>query len=453
MYSPILPHQEDAIEFIKAKRRGCVALEMGLGKTRVVLQAARELGLGPGGIIVLCPKTAVGVWGIELKKWWPYDYENGRESVLNVVSYSRLAERLESLLERRFELLIIDESHRLKNPETKLAGMALANGGLASCCERVWMVTGTPAPNTWADVWLPLYWGGVTALGRMEFEDYFFKVDKIKFWAKRGKAKAKEYIERRIGGILPHRREEFGKVFEHFFYYRKGADVYKDFPGVVDETVVVKSKELAWAEYFPELFVGDESAFDKVVDFEKEIAAEAMAIGDGNVEGLASATPTLRKQMGLMKVVGCIGDIRGRLGNEGLDKIVVFAWHLDVIELLRRGLGDFGVCVVVGSTSSGARDRAMRDFQGGGDKRVFIGQIRAAGESITLTKASTLAFVEKSWVPGHNLQASFRVRRVGQVASAVHIISYALDDDYDRYIENSIVKKEKALEFVLGLNA
>jgi SNF2 family DNA or RNA helicase len=50
-----------------------------------------------------------------------------------------------------------------------------------------------------------------------------------------------------------------------------------------------------------------------------------------------------------------------------------------------------------------------RAFQEG-ELDQFVGTISKAGESITLTRADTVIFVDRDWVPGVNRQAEDRLR-------------------------------------------
>lgn len=461
---PLLPHQEDARDFLVSRVRGYLALEMGLGKTRVVLEAAKELGLSPREVLVLCPKGAVSVWESELRKWWNYDYSWGGESFLAVFSYSMLIGNrafMEKVLEGRFRLLVMDEAHKLKGEESKISRFVM---GISRQFYKMnngweWMSSGTPMPNGPRDLYLPMKWGGLTTLERQDWEDYFLMVRKDKVWVKnppKWKKKARQVIKRQVGGVRDDRKEEWDRSFSELIHYRQGEKVYDDFPGVEREIVELVGVEKEWGEFFPEIFcrrdAGASRSFSELIDYEANIIKKAIEAAK-DMEDVEGETPTIRKQVGLSKVEGAARDIVSRL-LRGLGKIVVFAWHTDVIELLRREFvaAHLGVAVITGQTTLKARKKAVDSFQNHVGVRVFLGNIKAAGESITLTAADTLAFVEKTWRPGDNLQASFRIRRVGQKSDNVKIIDYVLKDSYDGYVAADMARKEKDLEFALGIS-
>jgi SWI/SNF-related matrix-associated actin-dependent regulator 1 of chromatin subfamily A len=105
-------------------------------------------------------------------------------------------------------------------------------------------------------------------------------------------------------------------------------------------------------------------------------------------------------------------------------KLLIFAWHHAVIDLLYRGLTEFYPVVVTGETSPKARAEAVARFQDHAGTRIFVGQILAAGTAITLTAASEVAIVEPSWVPGENYQAICRAHRLGQRDSVLASFLY-----------------------------
>jgi SNF2 family DNA or RNA helicase len=125
-----------------------------------------------------------------------------------------------------------------------------------------------------------------------------------------------------------------------------------------------------------------------------------------------AALATVRRELGLLKTSPTILWVQERLAST--EKMVLFAWHHDVIEQLRRGLLEFDPVVVTGESSPNARALAVEDFQTRAGTRLFIGQILAAGTAITLTAANEVAIVEPSWVPGENVQAIARAHRLGQ---------------------------------------
>ena len=93
-------------------------------------------------------------------------------------------------------------------------------------------------------------------------------------------------------------------------------------------------------------------------------------------------------------------------------KLVIFAIHKEVIQQLRERYK--GKCVVVdGSVRGRKRYLAVKTFQTDDACRIFIGQTRAAGTVIELSKARAVISIEFDWTPGDLTQCEDRVFEQG----------------------------------------
>jgi SWI/SNF-related matrix-associated actin-dependent regulator 1 of chromatin subfamily A len=102
---------------------------------------------------------------------------------------------------------------------------------------------------------------------------------------------------------------------------------------------------------------------------------------------------------------------------EGSDeKLVIFAWHLQVLDILEDALSRFGTVRIDGRKSAQARQKAVDDFIMRDNVRVFIGNIQAAGTGLDgLQKVCSRCYLaEPDWVPAQNEQAVSRLDRFGQ---------------------------------------
>ena len=102
---------------------------------------------------------------------------------------------------------------------------------------------------------------------------------------------------------------------------------------------------------------------------------------------------------------------------EGSDeKLVIFGWHLEVLDIFEKELAAFGTVRIDGRKSPTARQKAVDDFLGDSKVRVFIGNIQAAGTGLDgLQKVCSRCYLaEPDWVPAQNEQAVSRLDRFGQ---------------------------------------
>lgn len=104
------------------------------------------------------------------------------------------------------------------------------------------------------------------------------------------------------------------------------------------------------------------------------------------------------------------------------EQIVVFSQFSQVIVLLAKRLEKAGIPCgsFIGPTPADERKAIIKNFQSG-KLRVFAGTIAAGGIGITLTAASTVVFIDRTWSASLNIQAEDRCHRIGQ-KNAVQII-------------------------------
>lgn len=130
-------YQKEAVEYICKHQRVILADEQGLGKTLVSLTALLRLMPEEPEILVFCPKTALGTWKKEARKWFDLDsmvysgslvkkkrqelwleYKQQRPAVF-IASYAMIPELL--ALKPRWKAIVCDEYHKagLMNHKTR----------------------------------------------------------------------------------------------------------------------------------------------------------------------------------------------------------------------------------------------------------------------------------------------------------------------------------------------
>jgi SWI/SNF-related matrix-associated actin-dependent regulator 1 of chromatin subfamily A len=122
-------------------------------------------------------------------------------------------------------------------------------------------------------------------------------------------------------------------------------------------------------------------------------------------------TETLKQIAVRGKIKQCISWIEDFLEVE--KKLVVFCIHRDIALELEQHFASRAVKVVGGMTSK-QKQHAMDRFQTSDDIQLFIGNMKAAGESINLTASSNVVILELPWTPGELQQAEDRCHRLTQ---------------------------------------
>src|SRR3990167_7209714 len=163
----LYPYQKEAVEWLVQRKYALLALSMRLGKTPVAIHAADRINAQR--ILVLCPAVARTNWSREFAKFSSRarsisvflsgDQAKSKPSTdILILSYdlTQSKEISSGLRARRYDVLILDESHYLKSPDAARTKAVLSATGLVHLASRVWCLTGTPAPNHSAELWTTL---------------------------------------------------------------------------------------------------------------------------------------------------------------------------------------------------------------------------------------------------------------------------------------------------------
>ena len=182
------PYQHDGVRWLHLLAGnglgGILADEMGLGKT---LQALSYLASAAGSSeklpsLVVCPTSLVDNWRRESAKFTPQLktlpidgpdraplFSKISAADLVITSYALLRRDLDKYRALRFETVILDEAHHIKNPDSQVAQAACA---LRS--EHRFVLTGTPMENSVRDLWSIMHFALPGYLGqRRDFRERY----------------------------------------------------------------------------------------------------------------------------------------------------------------------------------------------------------------------------------------------------------------------------------------
>jgi SWI/SNF-related matrix-associated actin-dependent regulator of chromatin subfamily A-like protein 1 len=442
-----------------------LADDPGLGKTLQTLIAARTKRVAR--TLIVCPAGARRVWSGEINRWFP-DWNNrvflvepGTKTgqvqeriarpapLVLIIGYDDLSlndSRLQGALcdpKTPWDLLVIDEAHYLKNPSNRtvaLYGVKGEDSGIQANAAQVILLSGTPTPNHAGELWQhcrtfwpwSLLWphGSPRAGQRMtqaDFEERFTRYRDTVYGRQVSGSKNQDQLRTALATVVLRRRKD---------------DVLPELPPLQIQDVALEAiadweRELTMSARASPLMNGRDWSSSRVTD---DRLLAALRDPDPSVAAL-------RRELGELKVPGTNAWVRERLRS--VNKIVLFAWHLSVIEHLRRGLAEFDPVVITGDTTPIGRVNAVELFQCRAGVRVFIGQVKAAGTAITLTAASEVAIVEPSWVPGENVQAICRAHRLGQRDSVLASFLY-LPGTLDQRIMTTFRRKASEIAELQG---
>lgn len=134
-------HQEKGKELLLKHKRYCLFFEVGTGKTFTALSAL--CSLSKCKVLIVAPKRVLeNVW----KKDTNYDLSKYDVTYMN---YEKIA-RDKDFTKNTYNVIILDEVHKLKGKSTKTAKKFRT---VTAKAEYVWGLTGTPVANNYADVY------------------------------------------------------------------------------------------------------------------------------------------------------------------------------------------------------------------------------------------------------------------------------------------------------------
>jgi len=422
-----LGYQRAGIAYAAERKNVLIADEMGLGKT---IQALGLINLDETikTVLVVAPKSLLLNWQREAAKWLT------REVELTVINYDMVHKRLD-LAQANWDLVVLDESQYVKNPKAKRTRYTLAIPA-----KRRLFLTGTPILNRPVEIWPTIESIDPDGLGRNYFafvRRYCAAQEQVIHTKDFNKRTGRmEHVTRRVFDVsgASNLDELQDKMRLAFMVRRLKADVLPELPAKRRQIIPLPPDGI------------------KVLLQQEARELEGMTFEEAarRLEGESAAFSKLAKvrhDLGVAKAEKAIDHIEDTL--DGAEKVVIFAHHHDVINVLQAGLAEFGCVTVTGKTSGPDRQAAVDRFQTDPTCRVFLGNIKAAGVGITLTAASTVIFVESDWTPGWMAQAEDRVHRIGQTESV--LIQYLVfDDSLDAVLTQMLVAKanvsDKALD-------
>lgn len=437
-----LPHQIAGAEFLASRARALLADAPRVGKTGASILAADDI-LAARTLVIT---TASGrpVWVRGFAEWSAFniptravygDLGQIDGPIRLIVSWSEVAKHAEALSkvqrEAQWDLLILDESHYAKGKDTQRTKAvygtfrgASRGWGIVDAASVVWCLTGTPIPNAPNDLY-PM----MRALcpdrltGVAGYEDFLHR-----YCVVRKKAISRfNKIDVVVGG---RNLEELRARLDGFWLRRTQQDV-----GILPPVYELLPLHITEAQR-------------RKVEASVEGAEDILAAAEtGETKTLDMALGTLRRLTGTIKAAGVAAVVRDEM-ECGLEKIVLFCWHRDVMDELEAALASYGVVRLDGSVTPDKRDEAVRKFQNDPETRVFIGQIVAAGEAIDLSAAAELIFVESSLVPKDMQQAALRVTNHNQKQSP-RVRVAALEGSIDEALQAIVVRKVSTIKEVL----
>lgn len=407
----LMPFQREGVNFAVSKQgRLLLADDMGLGKTvQAICIAAYYRNEWP--LLVVAPSSVRFTWAEAFRRWLPSlspdsinvavkAKDNLRSGLVNIISYDLLSRMDKQQSGNPFRVLIMDESHFLKNMKTARCKAALP---LLKAAKRVILLSGTPAMSRPSELYTQILAVRPTLFPRFhDFGTRYCDAKQMTWgWDYSGSSNLGE-LKLLLEECLMLRRLK--------------SDVLSQLPSKQRKVVTVTIDGIS---------TRTKAALSA--------AAKQLAKGNHNKKEEKEALLVFYNHTAEAKLQAIMEYITDMLEG-GREKFLVFAHHKLVLDHITTELGKKNVSYIRidGTTPSAERQQLCERFQFSTKSCVAVLSITAANMGLTLHSADLVIFAELFWNPGVLIQAEDRVHRIGQTSNVnIHyLVAKGSADDH-----------------------
>lgn len=451
------PHQREAVDFLRERHAGMLAMEMGTGKTLAALRTLEQWGAR--AVLIFAPLSVLPVWEAEVTKHSPDDWRaiipNGSLSARAVTARRELARQrreransdaglmivinYEAVLSNDildvakfggFDALVLDESHRIKAPGGKISRRC---SQIADRIPRRLCLTGTPMPHSPLDIYAQ-----------------YRALDKTIFGTSNTLFKARYAV---MGGwenkqVVAYRDlEDLHDRMASASFRVRAADVL-DLPGWTEQVMTCELEAPAAAAYrqmertyvleLEQGIITAQNALSKLLRLQQITSGHLPLEGeDGEVRSQRVSTA---KQRLLSETVEGMLPVEYGAPPE---PIVVFARFIADLDAAREVSLEHGLR----PAELSGRHNDLAAWQRG-EADLLAVQIQAGGLGVDMSRARFAIYYSLGYSLGDLLQTQARLHRPGQtrlVTYAYLVARGTVDED----IIEALRRREQMIEYVV----
>lgn len=376
----------------------CLADDMGLGKTLQTIALLLKQGK-QGASLVVVPASILLNWRNELERFAPSLtplvmkevgcdrkalVDNASEYDVVLTTYGLLVNEAEILTDKKWNIVVLDEAHVIKNKETKMSKAAMGLRGNFRL-----MLTGTPLQNHLGEIWNLFQFANPGLLGTF-----------------------RQFTERFINPIEKEgdksRQRRLKRLLQPFILRRTKTEVLDELPQKTEITLHVELGEPERALY--------ENLRRTALNNLEEGATAIQALSEITKLRQAACHPSLVQPELNLPSAKCDAFLKlvEELKNNQ-HRALVFSQFTAHLELIRKELdkAHINYLYLDGSTPLAEREKLVKAFQTG-EQPLFLISLKAGGLGLNLTAADFVIHLDPWWNPAIENQASDRAYRIGQ---------------------------------------
>ena len=387
-------YQEWGVKYILHQERVLLGDEMGLGKTVQALGTMVSLrNTGATHFLVVCPASVLPNWCKEIDRKSEFrstkvhgpNRQNAIDEWIKTGGVAVTTYETTSLIDipknYRFDLLVVDEAHYIKNIDARRSKSVRE---LSEKAKRILFMTGTALEN--------------------RVDEMISLIDVLR-----------PNLANRIRSIAfmssaPQFREQVAPVY----YRRKRDDVLTELPDVINN------------EEMCELLPEEEALYENAVLSKHQTGIRRVS---WMIEDLNKSSKARR-----MREILADAEDDGR-------KVLIFSFYRDTLKAISSFLGSRCTQIINGSVPVERRQQIIDEFEDMPAGSVLLAQIGAGGTGLNIQAASVVIICEPQLKPSTENQAIARAHRMGQ-SRTVLVYRLLAADTIDERIDDMLKEKQ-----------
>lgn len=306
-----------------------------------------------------------------------------------------------------FKVVVIDEAHRIKDPRSKQTRAIWALSHMKTV-KYHWGLTGTPLANNPTDLWAIMH-----ALAPIEYPSRTSFIERytLSGWDDNGGLS--------VVGLNPTTKDELYKFFDPRFRRMPKSLVLSQLPPKVFQQRFVEmtpKQAVAYKEiesqYITRLADG---SLITAIDLTTQIRLLQFSSSYATAEQIVDpATGLIKTHVTLTEPSPKLDEMELILEELGDQQVAICAESRQLIMLAAARLkkNRISYSMIVGGMTTYERSDALDNFQCG-KNRVMLFTVKAGGTGLTMTAASTMIYLQRSWSMIDNKQSGDRIHRIG----------------------------------------
>lgn len=441
-------YQEQAVDFAKDLPYSAIFHEQGLGKTKIALDIAlywlskKDIDT----VLIVTKKGLIKNWQEETKihsYLHPKVLSNNRNAnfyafnspsrllITNFETVTLEKNRLKLYLKARNVGIIIDESAKLKNPNSKLTKDFFE---LSPLFIRKIIMTGTPVANRPYDIWSQIY-----------FLD-------------NGKSLGNNFKEFKKNSDLSNKLfddSEKRQNFENFI-----SNIFNKINAFsIRETKNSAKLPLPEKRYYNIWTMFTEGQKEMYDELKNKLAIEIKNRGEEKID---DASPILKRILRLEQITSNpkminedvdfvsgkekeLNSLVKEIINRG-EKMIIWTNYIYNVDYFCKKFQKYNAVKISGNMSIEDRNESIRKFKEE-VSQILIATPQSAKEGLTLTVANNAIFYDRSFSLDDYLQAQDRIHRISQTKEC-NIYNIMIKGSIDEWINKLLLSKEKAASLV-----